>query len=134
MMASRGSGGGRCEPDPVHPALLLNRAQQLVGGNADVLVPPRLRGLNKKVGNVDPVDTFEISTRQIAQQRVIGVDQRCHSAHGSALGRDPVRELFVPKHPTPPAWDPPPTERCRLSRRQNVIQNYLGSIMVRNSQ
>src|SRR5262245_44373380 len=75
--------------------------------------------MNKKVGDIDPVDALEISTRQIARQRVIGIDERRHSAHRAALGRDPVREFFVPMHPTPPAKDNSPDgEACRLSRRK----------------
>src|SRR5262249_40620963 len=89
--------------------MVVKRSENRGSGNAGVLVPPRLRGLNKKVGDVDPLHALEIPARQIARQRVIGIDERRHSPHRSALGRDPIRELLVPMHSTPPAKDTPPS-------------------------
>src|SRR5262245_32355520 len=136
-MAAETSGGQRSQwvelavryALAVHPAFLLDRTQQFVGGELNVLIAAGLGGLYNEISRIGPVRALEMTGLEILGQRVIGSDQLRHAGHRSALRRNEVCELLVPMHSSPPPRLRDTTLRSQSWFRTGIEFGH-GSIMV----
>src|SRR5712671_7408089 len=82
----------------LHPAFMLDREKQFLGGQFHVGVFAGRRSFYQGIPGFEPVPASEIGERQVLGKTMVGVDQRLHTAHGTASWSNPVRKLLGPMH------------------------------------